>query len=647
MKKVVVFWLFCGVIPLITGVGTALAQKTAKSYPEVDRLLGIAARKYLNEPDSAVFYAKAAVTESEKVGYKTGQMISLRMVGAACIRKMDLTEGKKYLLASLALARKHKALYQETRTCMGMVMVSSINNDLTEAMSYSMQALRNAEALQDPVMIASIMNDQGNIYNNTGQYDQALRCYQRALEISSHVTMSPDLLHSALNNLAVIQERKGMYAEAAKNLQKALVYQRISGDIRAQVLSLGVLGKVLRRLNMPDSTERVLLLALRQAREIHDLGGQVVCLNNLADLYNATGRAAKAIPLANASIEIACQNQDPGNQQYATTLLSDACRKTGQLEEALVYQELAHALDLQINDRERQESVQLVKAGYELREKQDQIDDQQEVLRYKNLQLGAGLLLFILAGIFAALQFRSRQREQAISRQLSVLNGVKDKLIALISHDIRNPLATISGLLRIQGEALHDPARMASTHQLLRTQATSTLDLLDNLLYWSESQMNGLRPNPVVLDLGSLANECVAQATVLASAKGVALRVDEAEEALAYADQEMVRLVVRNLVTNAIKFTPAGGEVLLTTTEKDGKACLTVRDTGVGMTEEQAQRIFGGNGGGTTPGTKGEKGTGLGVQLCTEFAAANGGALSVSSAPGQGTTVVVELPGAE
>ncbi len=170
-----------------------------------------------------------------------------------------------------------------------------------------------------------------------------------------------------------------------------------------------------------------------------------------------------------------------------------------------------------------------------------------------------------------------------------------------------------------------------------------TTSLMENLLQWAKSQMKNSPVQPEVLDIQGMIEDVMQLLRLQASNKQIYLQTRIEQPLYCYADREMVNLVLRNLVSNAIKFTPEKGTVMIGAAEKMPYVEIFVQDTGVGINAEDVQRLFG-DLYFTTKGTNSETGTGLGLKLCKEFLEKNGGRISVKSQPGKGSTFSFTLP---
>jgi signal transduction histidine kinase len=244
------------------------------------------------------------------------------------------------------------------------------------------------------------------------------------------------------------------------------------------------------------------------------------------------------------------------------------------------------------------------------------------------------------------LSLQETNEELKVSEErLASLNRTKDRFFALISHDLRGPVSSfqdISQLLRHQLDR-NRPERVQELMDQVDRAAQQLGQLLDNLLQWAQSQLGGMTYRPEAVPLAPLAADIREMYASRASLKGLDTQLDIPLGLCAWADPAGLAAILRNLWGNAVKFTEQG-QVRLTARAEGAEVHITLRDTGVGMPPEKLATLFELQSASSTRGTRGEKGNGLGLQLCHTFAQQQGGRLSVESAPGQGTTVHLWLP---
>ena len=231
------------------------------------------------------------------------------------------------------------------------------------------------------------------------------------------------------------------------------------------------------------------------------------------------------------------------------------------------------------------------------------------------------------------------------SGELRELNGTKDKLFSIIAHDLRNPFFSILGIIELIREESKSTGNDIRTFlPALEDTTRNAYTLLENLLTWSQSQTGKIRFSPESIPAASLVENSVSLVAGAASAKYIGIKKAVDGGIQVFADRNMVDTILRNLLTNAIKFTPGEGVVTVGVQSADGGVQFSVRDTGVGMAKDLVERMFT-VGVHPRPGTANESGTGLGLLLCKEFVDHHGGNLRVTSEPGKGSEFTFWLPG--
>ncbi len=233
------------------------------------------------------------------------------------------------------------------------------------------------------------------------------------------------------------------------------------------------------------------------------------------------------------------------------------------------------------------------------------------------------------------------------TKELQYLNASKDKFFSIIAHDLKNPFVSLLGFSEILLEDyrdLTDEERNEYIQSIFEVSKSSN-QLLENLLQWSRAQTGRIEYRPVEVNLFKISDECISLLKSTARKKGVRLTCDIDDSIMVYADRDMLLTIIRNLVTNAIKFTSDGDNVCLSTkTLSNDILEVHISDTGLGMDEETIQKLFRIDVHHTTKGTSDEVGTGLGLILCKEFVEKNGGEIHVESKPGEGSSFIFTLP---
>ena len=236
-------------------------------------------------------------------------------------------------------------------------------------------------------------------------------------------------------------------------------------------------------------------------------------------------------------------------------------------------------------------------------------------------------------------------------KKLIELNATKDKFFSIITHDLKGPFNAIvrvannlTKLIKQNNELRTTNNEIIETSQLLSDAAKDAFDLLENLLNWSSSQTGRIQCQPENIPLSSVVENCTNSLNNIALAKKITLINKIPPKLTVYADKNLLATVLRNLVSNAIKYTKTGGNVRINASVKDKEVRINVEDTGIGMSPDVLGNLFTINSKSSVPGTDNEKGTGLGLILCKEFTQMMGGKIWATSIVGQGSQFFITLP---
>jgi signal transduction histidine kinase len=234
------------------------------------------------------------------------------------------------------------------------------------------------------------------------------------------------------------------------------------------------------------------------------------------------------------------------------------------------------------------------------------------------------------------------QNNQKINEIISKNN----KFISILAHDLRGPFNSIIGFLNLIKENLNndDMNNVEKYLDIVYNSANNTLNLLDNLLVWTMSQNSEKYFNPITIELDQLIIDEIDYLIVSANQKQITLNQSIEKGLNVTADVQMVSTIIRNLITNAIKFTNPGGEITISAMENEHHIEIAIEDNGIGISFEAQKELFKIDSFHSTIGTSNEKGLGLGLLLCKEFIDVHGGDIKIDSQPGKGCEMKITLP---
>lgn len=483
--------------------------------------------------------------------------------------------------------------------------------DFETSRQYSNEQLdliRSLTFYQAKARTASAYRNIGNTYLQEKEYEKSEIYLDSALNIFIEIKDTLDILITD-NLYGELYVAMNEYEKALPHILNAKKLSSERRVIEPYAGSLFLLQRYYTHHNQIDSA----LYYGEKSLEMATQAGNSILLEfiyfDLADLYEKKGNKDKAIELLRKHITV-----------------SDSLRDES------VYR----ALQTEIFEEE------LAKAEYDKLKAQTETKDKNKTIQ----ELGIlGTLSIIAIIIMLTLGFNLHKKRKQLhnaNANLQKNNEVKNKLLAIISHDIRSPLASLYSVIKLSKSDGITPEEIKELVNKLEGKFNATLNLVDNLLYWTKNQINAITPEFTEFNINDVINNNIESITSVANDKGITIKANLADDNIVNADKNMIDIAIRNLVSNAIKFTKKGGEITLTTSQHKNKLKVAIIDTGVGMSEEKIHSLFNANNT-SELGTNKEKGTGLGLLVSYEFIKSNNSQLFVSSSLGKGTTFYFEL----
>ena len=532
-----------------------------------------------------------------------------------------------------------------------------------EAYYYFTQSYRVAKSRDDSLRMAIALHNVGRVFKELGQHDRALEHLGLSMEMSHNINDLEGIPYS-LDEIGDVMLRKGAYDSALNVLLKSLKLTRQQKLLILEPKTLAKLARVhLESGHYSNALAYYDTTFYRHQRTRNDFGiaevelgrGQVFIKQAKYDeAMNSINRSLELAKKSNArTLEIRGYQALSGLFEWKKDFKNSLTyyKQFKQLEDSLFSQDMqAKLLRDQIRFETEEKDTEIAALNEERNMKDDTIKKQEFV---RNILV----VVMALSVILLATVYRSGQRRRQIntlllrhqhemetrSEELERLNQVKDKFFSIISHDLRSPINALAGLLDLLDKGAVRPDELSKHIHELKSRFNHTRTLLNNLLDWTLLQMDKLSLQPTRIDLHKIVEENIQLLGSIPS-KHIKLHNQIPTGTIGYADSNTVNLVLRNLMTNAIKFTNDGGEVRISAEEKEDEWLISVKDNGVGMNDDVLKILFDKTAPYTTRGTANEKGTGLGLILCKEFVEKNGGRIFVESQVGMGSKFSFTLP---
>lgn len=608
--------------------GRVIVGKDSSLNSKIDNLNNVAYDIYLSEPDSARKIAENALLLSQKSNYSLGMGRSFYNIGLIYWSQSYYTISLFYLNS----ATNYLLLSQpaELSDCF-----NALGRTYADLGNYKQALIELDRALtlihSDTGRIAEVYSQRSYVYFSKEDYDKAISAAQYALKLNLSV--------NATGNVAVLYARLGGIYRCKQNYKAALDYDDVAYSLSKKTFNKRLRAKVYIEYALVNNALHKYDLAIEYAKKGASLADSIGVIDAEANAYKA---------------------------------MVSSYELKNDLKRALIFQKKYTAINDSINTVTKLKTVKLIQNYYALNSKLEKIksievSDIENKAKIKAqtrliLILSVSLiilisLLFITFYLYKQKKFLSSKlriqhnalldQKQLIELQatdLQSVNGLKDKLLAVIGHDLRTPLANMSNIVEMFNDGYLTEQEVVSLMKEIAPVVKGAELTLSNLTEWAGSQIRGRNVNCTNVDIFLLGVEMEQTFTHHLQRKNIEFNNKAYAGQSVLADENHIKVILRNLVSNAIKFTGNKGQITLATKIEGNSIIVSVTDTGKGMKVEEIEKLFSINTHFSHSGTSGERGTGIGLLLCKELVELNGGKLSLKSTVGKGTSFYFSLP---
>lgn len=588
----------------------------------------------------------------------------LRQLSRTSFETGDYSSAINYLEQELDLYSQSKdsAAWANAQYSIGMVYTVTLNYE--DARKHSQIALSFFDRKNMLLPLANSCINLGFIYNELKDIDKSFNYYQRALNVLNGIVSQQDLDASYLN-LGILGRNMTNMNRLRQNLEET---QNLANRFNSSSLSMvySALGVLSLKKNDLQKAENFAYNGLEIAVKNNDANsianGQVL----LGKVYFRKGMKPEAYRLTEKGLATAKMVH---NRPLVMEAYSELARISMALNQpGLAYTFLDQYIQLKDSVYNEQMTVQLTRANRRFEITDDNMDpglllkqnlDQSLNIR-NNVKLKIALIIslavivMLLFFFFKRYYSKSRLASQLQAKaktieeqknHLEQLIQTKDRFLSIIAHDLKNPFNSLLGFADL---AYNDFDEITDNEKksylnVIRQSGQHIYALLDNLLSWSRAQSGRIDFYPEPVSLTEIIENAVELVRSSADNKQIALFSDFSRDVIVKADKNMLSTILRNLLTNAIKFTSNGGSVTVSSRINHKKVTVSVTDTGIGMNAEELDKLFKLDGGLKNEGTANESGTGLGLILCQEFMSLHKSKIEVESTPGKGSTFSFSL----
>ncbi len=663
-------FLICAVLLCISN---HLASAENSFKPEVidtsfvNSLNEKAFQKIISNVDSGIAYAQAAIHYGNKINYQKGVCIGCIHKATGYWIKAQYDTALAIYGIALELSNKIDFPDCKVRATNGIANVYFQYGNHAKALEYYLMSLKTSEQNSYRRGESVALHNIGLIYLEQKEYQKSLE-YQNQAKTISHEIMDTHIYMKTLNAIGRVYYELNNYEESISKHNEALEYFKKQASNQTIAESYNFLANNYLKLGDFNSAENFYQLALSYAEKSKGIEYQCSAILGISKVLINKNQHKDALEWAKEGLQLAKQASHGTLLRDFYLLISQIYDKLGNTQMAYTTFKEFYKQSESIYNQETEIKTAFLYAQYEFEKKEEQLKSEQmlqslihkQEISYWRFAFLTGLiiLLFTIAGIVFI--FRSKNKLKDANDKLATAyneidkhrielirtNAAKDKFFSIIAHDLKSPFNSIIGFGEILVERINekDYDGIEKYARIILQSSHRAMNLLMNLMEWAQSQTGRMEPNTEQFDLTEFIHNITPLFDDIAGQKGITIKKELPQKATVFADQAMINTVLRNLISNAIKFTRQGGEIILSVTKDENKCTVSVKDNGIGIPKERVEKLFRIEESESTAGTANEKGTGLGLILCKEFIEKHEEKIWVISEEGKGSTFYFTLP---
>ena len=548
-----------------------------------------------------------------------------------------------------------------------------------KSLEHYLNAIRLSKEEGSPIA-ASFYNNIGIILDERQRYNDALNYYRLSLEAAQKDKDSSGIA-TAFNNMAEVYNHQGKYDSAKIYYSKALKINDKLNDLQGEALVYLNFGDLALKQKKYKLAHKNLDISEKLYRQIGDTISLAYLYEVRAKTFLEQRKINKALKIALLGYDYSVKSEVIDLQKRFAQIISKIYKEKNKYKKSLEYFKKYKALsdsikqisvDNQLANYEAQIKFEAEKRKIELENSKQRAKQQALILQEKqrrNIILLVVLVLAIIVFFTLKSNFMQKKHNRMLTeknqqinehseellqtlqqlsvreQQLSELNATKDKLFSIIGHDLRGPVGSLQSLMQLLVDqydmfSADDIKNMLST---AKESSEQTFSLLENLLMWAKTQKEEVIYESKYQDLKPIVDNNIRLLCGTAEIKSINV-IPRFESCFAYFDTNTVSTIIRNLLSNALKFTKENGVIEIFCTELKDEVKITVQDTGIGMDKEMINKLLDPSQIVTTYGTNNEKGSGLGIKLCIDLVHKNNGKFTIQSEKGVGSKFSFTLP---
>jgi signal transduction histidine kinase/Tfp pilus assembly protein PilF len=594
---------------------------------------------------------KLAIKNTKKNSEKTVLLTRLSSYSGY----MDSDEAISYANQAILYAKKDKNPIKIADAYSSLGIAYEVKSDYVNALKNLYKALAIYETSSDSKSIIRVYNNIGLIYIDLKNYKQGLLFYNKALQLSYKIN-EKRIISLLSNNIGDVYLQQKEYKKALNFFYKALIMNKKLNDLEGVGLNLSNIGICFVNLKNYDKglemiNQSILTYddysSLYNTYNIYELG-RIYYFKSLEETDSNTKNEniEKSITYLNQTLVNFKKYKSLKDIQDTYFYLSKVYKIKGDKDFALDYFEKYSSIKDSIFSKDSEKKLANLEFKRELDLKNKQIEIQKLKINRDSRKVYFLLIVTISVVLLFGLLLWLYLSKRKTNKIISDINTQKDKFFSIIAHDLRGPFNGFLGLTELMAEDIDslstEDIKFAAVN--MRSSAKNLFNLLENLLEWSRMEQNLIPFNPKELPLQSILSDSILTLYDSAYKKEISINTDIDNVKIVFADKNMFQAIIRNIVFNAIKFTPKDGTVNIQTKENTTNTIISVVDSGIGMSTKIVENLFKLDIQNNRIGTDEEPSTGLGLILCKEYIEKHNGQIFIESNVGKGSTFHISFP---
>jgi signal transduction histidine kinase/CheY-like chemotaxis protein len=641
------------------------AALVATDTSKVNALNKLASAHWYIDPLITVRYAEESIMLATQIDFGRGLASAYNIMGAGYYQQNNYEQAINWYNKAIDQHRRNNNPVGEGHVLGNIGMIYWKQGQLGTAVEYYLKSLAIWDRLNAEDEKAGVYDNLGNVYNEQEDFDRALDYYFKARDIQKRFNTDKHFQSMTMGNIGTAYLGK-------REFRNALTYFFMSlepldpDEIESRAVSTSNIGLTYLDMKLYDSASTYLTQALTMQEKIDDSDGMLHTLIGLANCAKQAGRNAESFLLATRARDLGLSINDNTVMEQVWLMLSELSVDRGNHKDAYEYYVKYVAARDSIKNKENIYKIAHLQAGFETQKKQAQIETMQKEQRQlafrRNTILAGVSALLVIAMLVASIQrlkikknnqllaanselkLQSQKLEQQ-TLKLQELDRVKSTFFANISHEFRTPLTLILNSLSDRINTVKESGHAADLEQLevMNRNGKRLLNLINQLLDLSKLDAGKMRFSPEACDLNQLLTTTHASFSSLAFSRKISFHLALPQEpVICMIDIDKMEKIIYNLLSNAFKFTPIGGDIRLEASTTGSTISIIVHDSGPGIPDEQLNKIFDRFYQVQQYYTD-EQGTGIGLALTKELAELHSGKVMAENTPG-GAKFIVELP---